>query len=417
MNAEWPISFPKPIITGTRIYYGASFLAAITASFPHAVLTPILLAKGLSLSQIALVQMFYSLAVFLFEIPSGIAADSLGRKRVYIISKLLLAVFGVLVFCVSSTELLCLAWFVYGVSNAFESGTIGNEVILAVRKFCSGSGLESGRTLHYLVRLDARFETIGLIVGGLVGSAVYPFVGDALYLWVAVAALFVALFVQMMFRLHAEDFEQRKVAAPTARTGVVEPFRDTLRDAISCLRNASIRRIILVIAVTQIFFQVHFQFWQAYFLAEGVSSRYFGIVYVVFQLVSVLVTFLGPSAVGRLRSSRTLKVVFAVVAVLSLAVMFTGVEASLVAYLLFVFGFWIVVFYSDAHFRSMASEESLSTLTSVSSAVSRICSMLTLGIISAVLRYMPVTRVIPLFFLIACLMLVGLYTFTGKRNA
>lgn len=193
-------------------------------------------------------------------------------------------------------------------------------------------------------------------------------------------------------------------------------FCDTVRDAIVCLRDASIRRIILVIAVTQIFFQVHFQFWQAYFLAEGVSSRYFGVVYVVFQLVSVLVTFLGSSAVGRLRSSRTLKVVFAVVAAASLAVMVMGVKASLAAYLLFVFGFWIVVFYSDAHFRSMASEESLSTLTSVSSAVSRICSMLTLGVIGVVLRFLPVTTVIPLFFLIACLMLVGLYAFTGERN-
>ena len=74
------------------------------------------------------------------------------------------------------------------------------------------------------------------------------------------------------------------------------------------------------------------------------------------------------------------------------------------------------MFYSDAHFRSVASEESLSTLTSVSSAVSRICSMLTLGVIGVVLRFLPVTRVIPLFFLVACLMLVGLYAFTGKRN-
>lgn len=416
MDAKWPVSFPKPIVTGTRIYYGASFLAALAVSFPHAVLTPILLAKGLNLSQIALVQVFCSLAVFLFEIPSGIAADSLGRKRIYVISKLLLAVFGVLVFCVSSPALLCLAWFIYGVSNAFESGTIGNEAILAVRNFCRGSGMEPGKTLHYLVRLDARCETIGLIVGGLVGSAVYPFVGDALYLWVAVAALFVALFVQAAFRLHAEDFEQEKTETLAARTNMAGMFRATISEAIACLKDASIRRIILVIAVTQIFFQVHFQFWQAYFLAEGVSSRYFGIVYVAFQLISVLVTFLGASAVGRLRSSRTLKVVFGVVAAASLMVMFTGAEASLAAYLLFVFGFWIVVFYSDAHFRSMASEESLSTLTSVSSAVSRICSMLTLGVIGVVLRFLPVTRVIPLFFLVACLMLVGLYAFTGKRN-
>lgn len=416
VDAKWPSDFPNQLVSGTRVYYAASFLAALSGAFPHAVLTPILLAKGLSLSQIAMVQVFYSLAVFLLEVPSGVAADSLGRKNVYIISKLILVVFGVLVFCASSPALLCLAWFIYGVSNALESGTIGNEAILAVRKFCRFHELNSGKVLHYLVRVDARCETIGLIVGGLVGSALYPFVGDALYLWVAASALFVALFVLGMFRLNAEEFEQGEVEIPAAGMQITDLFRDTIRDAIVCLKDASIRRIILVIAVTQIFFQVHFQFWQAYFLAKGIESKYFGIVYVVFQLISVLVTFLGSSAVSRLRSSMMLKVFFGAVSVVSLMAMLTNSKISLIAYLLFVFGFWIVVFYSDAHFRSMSSEDSLSTLTSVSSAISRICSMLALGVIGILLRYFPVITLMPVFFMVASVILVGLYLSVRKQG-
>lgn len=414
MDAEWPSSFPAKIISGTRTYYVASFLGALSVALPHAVLTPILLSKGLDLSQIALVQIFYSLAVFLFEIPSGIAADVLGRKRVYLCSKLVLVVFGVLVFFASALPLLCLAWFIYGLSSALESGTIGNEVILAVRKVCRHSDLGSEKVLHYLVRVDARCATIGLIIGGLLGSFFYPFIGKALYLWVAASALFVALFVLGVFHLNSDEFEQARTDTVTPSVRILDLFRDTIHDAVVCLKDSAIRRIILVIAVAQIFFQMHFQFWQAYFLAKGINTKYFGIVYVAFQLVSVLVSFLGASLLNRLFSSVTIKVFFGAVVSLSLVAMFMNSGLSILAYFLFVFGFWIVVFYSDAHFRSLASESSLSTLTSVSSAVSRICSMLTLGIAGILLQHFGITILMPVFFLVASVMLLILYL--SNRN-
>ncbi|GAA7557554.1 hypothetical protein MMM136_13660 [Helicobacter pylori] len=44
-------------------YYGANFLLIIAQSLPHAILTPLLLSKGLSLSEILLVQTFFSFCV------------------------------------------------------------------------------------------------------------------------------------------------------------------------------------------------------------------------------------------------------------------------------------------------------------------------------------------------------------------
>lgn len=41
-------------------------------SLPHSILTVILLAKGLSLSQILIIQSAYSIAIVLFEFPSGL---------------------------------------------------------------------------------------------------------------------------------------------------------------------------------------------------------------------------------------------------------------------------------------------------------------------------------------------------------
>lgn len=224
------------------------------------------------------------------------------------------------------------------------------------------------------------------------------------------------LFVLSVFHLNAANFDQPNATVPQKSERVIDLFKSAVRDALNCLKDSAIRQVMLVIAITQVFFQVHFQFWQAYFLEKGVDAKYFGIVYVIFQLVSVFVTFLGSSTIARLRSDLRVKAVLALVAIASLVVMFFNSQIALFAYLLFVCGFWIVVFYADAHFRSLASEDSLSTLTSVSSAVARGASMLTLGMVSILLRYFTITILVPTFFLTAGTLLLILYLYSKKNR-
>lgn len=58
-----------------KIFYLATILTTLAASLPHAVLTVLLFAKGLSLTQIMLVQATYSLVILVSEYPSGLLAD------------------------------------------------------------------------------------------------------------------------------------------------------------------------------------------------------------------------------------------------------------------------------------------------------------------------------------------------------
>ncbi|GAA9341864.1 hypothetical protein BTM409_06320 [Helicobacter pylori] len=67
-------------------YYGANFLLIIAQSLPHAILTPLLLSKGLSLSEILLVQTFFSFCVLVAEYPSGVLADLMSRKNLFLVS-------------------------------------------------------------------------------------------------------------------------------------------------------------------------------------------------------------------------------------------------------------------------------------------------------------------------------------------
>ena len=70
----------KSITRNTFVYLLANFLVTVAYSMPHLILTVILLSKGLSLLQILIVQSAYSIAIVLFEFPSGLIADNYSRK-------------------------------------------------------------------------------------------------------------------------------------------------------------------------------------------------------------------------------------------------------------------------------------------------------------------------------------------------
>lgn len=65
----------------TFVYLLANFLVIVAYSMPHSILTVILLAKRLSVSQILLIQSAYSIAIVLFELPSGLLADNHSWKK------------------------------------------------------------------------------------------------------------------------------------------------------------------------------------------------------------------------------------------------------------------------------------------------------------------------------------------------
>ncbi len=61
----------KQLHKNIKIFYLATTLTTLAASLPHAVLTVLLFAKGLSLTQIMLVQATYSLVILVSEYSSG----------------------------------------------------------------------------------------------------------------------------------------------------------------------------------------------------------------------------------------------------------------------------------------------------------------------------------------------------------
>ena len=167
----------KSITRNTFVYLWANFLVTVAYSMPHSILTVILLSKGLSLSQILIVQSAYSIAIVLFEFPSGLIADNYSRKNIYSLSKLFLIVMFLIVLFSNNFYLIFAAWFCYGIASALDSGTLDayiiNQLKIAHRE----------DDLRKFLALNNRLEIVGLLLGSSLGGVLYLSIGINIYVF------------------------------------------------------------------------------------------------------------------------------------------------------------------------------------------------------------------------------------------
>ena len=106
--------------SATAVYYGLEFLL----SMPTWVVVSIYLVRDLDLSPLELVLMGTAMeaAVFVFEVPTGVVADTYGRKLSLVIGFLGMGTAWLLVGVVSEAWLVIVLWAVWGVAYTFTSG-------------------------------------------------------------------------------------------------------------------------------------------------------------------------------------------------------------------------------------------------------------------------------------------------------
>jgi len=122
------------------------------------------LSKGLSLGELGFSAAFVSAVVIVLEVPTGILADRIGRRRVYLASLAFFAL-SCLTLLVSRGFLSVTAGFaLYGVSRALSSGSL--EALL-IDRYLESEG--EGR-LHRLIAAANAADTAGLALGSLAGG-------------------------------------------------------------------------------------------------------------------------------------------------------------------------------------------------------------------------------------------------------
>lgn len=383
----------------TLVFLLSNFLVSVAYSLPHSILTVILLAKGLSLSQILIIQSAYSIAIVLFEFPSGLLADNYSRKNLYSLSKLFLIIMFLIVLFSNQFYLIFAAWFCYGIAAALDSGTLDayiiNQLKLAHRE----------AELRKFLALSNRLEIVGLLLGSSLGGILYHFIGINIYV---LGTVFLVASTLISFFFFKETTKSDSLQASH-----VMVLKKQITDSFKELRKQPRLSLILIFDfLTQIFFQTHFQLWQSFFLSKGIDSQYFPFFYITFQVITLFSYSINIDGVKKYAG--VLK--FSPLIVFLPLTFFLGkIEIFLTAYFIFVFVFYVIEFILNYQFNKMVSVENISSLISFKSTVSRIGSVLLLCILSFMVKQMSVSAVMAINFMLSLVLLAVLSVIIMKK--
>ena len=405
-------------------FFAAELLMNLALTVPHAILTPLLLDKGLSLSQILLVQAGFSIAVLLFEFPSGSIADMISRRTLYFISRLVFCAFFLLVIFGHGFPLMLLAWIIYGLATALESGTLDAALINNAKNRQGAAGTvgapdtqsAAGPTapdhvesrISWLVRKEGQSAYLGMMIGSTIGALLYLSVGANIYFISVGATVISVVTIALFFRIP----EQHKVATvggneagasvggnetaasvdkhDAARIGgarrLWQELRSHARATVEEMRNsAALRQFLLLAVVAQAFLQLHFQLWQAVGLEKGFGESHLLFLYLLFIGMAFGASFIRPEVLFRRRRL----VVAAVVAFPGLAWLSYLVDGWV--YLVFygALAFLLIVFanYSAFGVRRASSVERIGAVTSLVGVVGRIGAIGVLAVASVFVNF------------------------------
>ena len=414
-------------------FFAAELLMNLALTVPHAILTPLLLDKGLSLSQILLVQAGFSIAVLLFEFPSGSIADMISRRTLYFISRLVFCIFFLLVIFGHGFPLMLLAWIIYGLATALESGTLDAALINNAKNRQGPAGTvgatdtqsAAGPTapdhvesrISWLVRKEGQSAYLGMMIGSTIGALLYLSVGANIYFISVGATVISVVTIALFFRIP----EQHKVATvggnetgasvggnetgasvggnetaanvdkhDATRIGgahrLWQELRSHARATVEEMRNsAALRQFLLLAVVAQAFLQLHFQLWQAVGLEKGFGESNLLFLYLLFIGMAFGASFIRPEVLFRRRGL----VVAGVVAFPGLAWLSYLADGSV--YLVFygALAFLLIVFanYSTFGVRRASSVERIGAITSLVGVVGRIGAIGVLAVASVFVNF------------------------------
>ena len=242
-----------------RRYYTYAGIYTLAASLVWGINTLFLLDAGLSISEAFIANAAFSVGTVLFEIPTGVVADTVGRRASFLLSIAVLGVStlayvglaaiggGVVAFSAASVLL--------GLGYTFYSGAMEAWLVDGLHGLGFGGGMDrifaNGQIIAGIAML------VGTVGGGLLGQI------DLSIPFVVRAVLLGALFVLAFFGMHDIGFEARSVTLQTLPTEANAVARAGIQFG---WNKRPLRWIMIAGAIQNGFFFWAWYAWQPYFL-------------------------------------------------------------------------------------------------------------------------------------------------------
>ena len=361
------------------IYFIAISLITIAKSLPHAILTVFLYSKNLSISEILFTQAIFTTLIIIFNIPSGLLADKYNRKLLYLIANVSLLVMTLIVYSKSGFIWMACAWALYGFSEAMSSGTLDGAIL---------SQLKTSDHAELLINQFHKYQkqifTFSMILGGSMGSILYFKIHEKIYL-LATILILISFFSVLLF-FNDKTYIQK---------GQQDKLLTSLKDGFKIIfRDNRLLYIILLSIVGQIFFQTHFQLWQAYVLSLGISKHFLFYFYITFQIISMAAYNIPITYHLR----KWIKLFLLIGVVLPLMISIQMPIVSIAFYIGFIFIFTFLDYMFEVLFSINIPNKIISTLLSLNSSLSQIGGLICITINGIVLKFLTVQTLISINF-------------------
>lgn len=309
-----------------RAYLTITALFTLSASLIWGINTLFLLDAGLSIFEVFVANAAFTAAMALFEVPTGVVADTRGRRISFLLSEATLAV-GTLAY-VAGAEVgagllwFCLAGVILGLGYTFYTGAVEAWFVDALR--ATGYRGELDRAFARGGMVAGVATLIGTVGGGLLGTI------DLSIPYLARTGLIMLAFVVGFRSMHDLGFTPRTMRL----RGIAGEMRKVGRAGLTFgWKNPSVRLLMTESFVLFGFFLWAWYAWQPYFLDLLGRNLVWvsGVIAALFSLASIC----GNALVGRLARPGQRRTTLMIGGSAIMTVAFVGVGAIQV--------FWIAV--------------------------------------------------------------------------
>ncbi len=251
----------------TKIYYIFNFVNRFMVYLPVFVL--FLYQKNLSQAKVMVLISAYNIAILLGEVPTGIIADKFSRKLSVFLGCIIQGVAMILMIPTKNYYLLVILEACFGIGMTFQSGAMSAMLY----DFLKNQGYEELYASIEGKRWASVFisQATASVMGGYLATidvGITVFITGGVYI--------LSAFILLLFN---EDKEKEIKSA--YRKHVLATGKNMLLDN-------RVRFMLIIIVLTNSFFQITLWFYQPYYQAIGINVSAYGLAYLLMNAVSAL---------------------------------------------------------------------------------------------------------------------------------
>ena len=354
---------------------------------------------GVASQDISILKIIFSVAVLLFEIPTGVVADKISRKLSLQVASLLFIFHALLYLMIPNFWGFALGQLLLGIANAFKSGAD----VAALSTYIKNETNDEYKAVAGKIQLVTKIiSAIFMVIAGVI----YTIDMRLNFTIAVIMGILNLILITSLTGNHMAENKKAKFSIVDYKTQIADSFQ-------MLLGNKGVRKIIVFSSIFITIMIANFEYYQVQLLKIGFPIELNGILYASFMV------FMGNGAflVNKLLSKWNKRHLFMLMIVtISVSYCVMGLSTSivmLVVSMLFqqlIYGSGLLVM-EDYLLNEVSGNNKKSTVLSMNSLIVSIYKVVILFIITIFLNYFSVDN----FYVVLSFVniLIGIYFYMG----